>query len=315
MNLDHRDYLDGWRGLAIFFLLVGHFFPIPGINFGAVGVNLFFVLSGLFMSRLLFIQNVSLTTFFRRRIARIFPATFCFLGIVVLVFTISGKPVSWTETTAAALFANNYLSRDARDALMPFGHIWSLSVEEHCYVLLALIALLSRKLFLKAKTLTFVALASSICVAIYYHSLHNLDSSRWMRTEVAGFGVFVSAFLAMYINEQKVTRVHWTICPILIFVGIALHWWSIPMPVRLIFGLSAFALAVNLLDGAPESLKQALSFKPLRWLGVMSFSLYLWQQPFYLAMHWNGMNRLLAVTLSYARFRPFILSRDRHESS
>ncbi|CAH0287860.1 hypothetical protein SRABI118_03981 [Massilia sp. Bi118] len=39
----HIPYLDGWRGLAIVFLLIGHFLPVPGLNFGAIGVSLFFV--------------------------------------------------------------------------------------------------------------------------------------------------------------------------------------------------------------------------------------------------------------------------------
>ena len=69
----HIPYLDGWRGLAVAFLLLGHFFPVDGINFGTVGVHLFFVLSGLLMTRILFVQKVPLALFYQRRIARIFP--------------------------------------------------------------------------------------------------------------------------------------------------------------------------------------------------------------------------------------------------
>ena len=78
MRAVRYDYLDGWRGLAIGILLIGHFFPVPGINLGAVGVNLFFVLSGWLMARLLFVQQVSSASFYRRRISRIFPAHFFF---------------------------------------------------------------------------------------------------------------------------------------------------------------------------------------------------------------------------------------------
>jgi peptidoglycan/LPS O-acetylase OafA/YrhL len=72
----HLDYLDGWRGLAITLLLMGHFHPIPEINFSAAGVNLFFVLSGLLMSKLLFVKAVPIPTFYQRRISRILPAFF-----------------------------------------------------------------------------------------------------------------------------------------------------------------------------------------------------------------------------------------------
>lgn len=79
---NHVGHLDGWRGLAIATLLVGHFFPVPGINFGTVGVNLFFVLSGLLMGRLLFEKQEPISRFYRRRIARIIPAHVAFLLII-----------------------------------------------------------------------------------------------------------------------------------------------------------------------------------------------------------------------------------------
>jgi hypothetical protein len=53
-SVKYIPYLDGWRRLAICFLLLGHFFPVPGINFGTAGVNLFFVLSGFLTARILF---------------------------------------------------------------------------------------------------------------------------------------------------------------------------------------------------------------------------------------------------------------------
>src|SRR5215468_5050609 len=78
----HVPYLDGWRGAAIGSLLVGHFTPLPGIDFGRVGVELFFVLSGRLMADILFVRNFALPAFFRRRISRIWPALVLYvLGI------------------------------------------------------------------------------------------------------------------------------------------------------------------------------------------------------------------------------------------
>ena len=45
-ELNRLDYLDGWRGLAIFFVLISHFYPVPSYNVGRFGVDIFFVLSG-----------------------------------------------------------------------------------------------------------------------------------------------------------------------------------------------------------------------------------------------------------------------------
>ncbi|MER8439084.1 hypothetical protein NKH36_02770 [Mesorhizobium sp. M1312] len=48
-------HLDGWRGLSIVLVLIGHFFPVPGINLGVMGVEFFFVLSGRLMAEILFV--------------------------------------------------------------------------------------------------------------------------------------------------------------------------------------------------------------------------------------------------------------------
>lgn len=293
------DYLDGWRGLAITFLLIGHFFPVPGVNLGAIGVGLFFVLSGLLMSRLLFIQKVPLRTFYQRRISRILPAAFFFIGAVVVTFVGTNKVVGWDEALAAALFVNNYFSWDTRDALMPFGHIWSLSVEEHSYILLALLALLVRKKILGAQRSVAITVVFCCAFSAYYFMRQDIDSSKWLRTEVAGYGIFLSAYLAVVFDKITLPKMPWLIYPLLLLGGIGFHWWSIPTPIRLIFGIGAFALAVNLLGAAPSLIQRILSIRLLRWLGLMSFSLYLWQQPFYLAMHWDGMNRVFAITLSF----------------
>lgn len=120
--------------MAITLLLVGHFFPVPGMNLGRLGVDFFFVLSGLLMSRLLFIKQVPLRLFYQRRIARIFPGYFLFLFIIIGFFFLTGKDINWAESLTAAFFINNYFPGDVGRNSMPFGHIWSLSVEEHTYV-------------------------------------------------------------------------------------------------------------------------------------------------------------------------------------
>jgi len=59
----HIACLDGWRHAAIAAPLLGHFYPVPGLNSGTLGVDLFFVLSGLLMTRILFVQKQPLGIF------------------------------------------------------------------------------------------------------------------------------------------------------------------------------------------------------------------------------------------------------------
>lgn len=301
MHAERLDYLDGWRGLAIAFLLIGHFFPVPGINFGAVGVSLFFVLSGLFMARLLFVQAVPLDRFYTRRITRIFPAAFAFLLAVIAYSLVFSLEINWRETLAAGLFVNNYFPAQPGKGVMPFGHIWSLSVEEHSYILLSLLALAVRRTGLDAVKATGTAAAFCAAMGVWYWLQYRgpqLDHVMWLRTEVSAYGIFLSAGIALLVHGRRAPGLSWWVCPALLASGIALHWWSIPQPVRLILGVGAFAIAVNLLESSSLRIKSLLSFRPLRQLGLWSFSIYLWQQPFYLLVYREGMSRPVALALA-----------------
>jgi peptidoglycan/LPS O-acetylase OafA/YrhL len=78
---ERLDYLDGWRGLAILGVLVSHFSNVPGVHWlGTFGVELFFVLSGFLMSRILFIERMPLGEFFLRRFSRVVPTFVLFVA-------------------------------------------------------------------------------------------------------------------------------------------------------------------------------------------------------------------------------------------
>jgi peptidoglycan/LPS O-acetylase OafA/YrhL len=281
----HLDYLDGWRGIAICLLLLGHFCPIPGINLGAVGVNLFFVLSGLLMTRLLFIQQTPIGSFYRRRISRIVPAHVAFITLVVVSFALTGRDVSGPETIAAALFVNNYVGSSPGHSIMPYGHIWSLSVEEHSYVVLSALAVLARTGLITATAgLGVLSLACALCAVGYgwFSPSPQLQFDQWLHTEVAGYGIFISGFILLLLRGTRPRKWPSIAVPLLTLCGLALHWWSVPLAIQKVFGVGALALAVNLLPSAPPAVQTILAWRPLRYMGLWSFSIYIWQQPFYL---------------------------------
>ena len=285
----HVGHLDGWRGLAIFTLLIGHFFPVPGLNFGAVGVNLFFVLSGLLMGGLLFERQEPIPRFYRRRIARIIPAHIAFLLIISSVYVVLGLPFSLRELLSALFFVNNYVSpvEGPGHAVLPFGHIWSLSVEEHSYVALSLIAIISRKRKISSATgvgLLFVATAG---FALYYQWMNppKLAYSQWLHTEVAAYGLLATALWVSSGRPYSEKLSSTLVAPALLLVGIALHWWSIPLAGQRLLGVGCFAASICVLSVNKGWFSAFLSWAPLRQLGLWSFSVYLWQQPFYLWVH------------------------------
>lgn len=293
----HLPALDGWRGVAISMLLVGHFLPVPGINFGSVGVSFFFVLSGMLMARLLYVQEVPIATFYRRRISRILPAHLSFMVLMVIASISFGLPINLTEIFSATLFINNYLVGHE----MPFGHIWSLAVEEHSYILLSVIAICSR--VWSFPPLLIVLAWASICalMGVIYRSNYEgqLLYQYLLHTEVAGYGIAISAFICVMFQRKGLPSTHFVIVPLLILFGIVLQWWSVPGTLSQVVGIGSLAMAVNLLPKASNYVQKIFANPILRRLGLWSFSLYLWQQPFYVA-YWNKTISLPAAFLATA---------------
>ena len=296
-------YLDGWRGLAITLLLIGHFFPVAGINLGQTGVNLFFVLSGYLMGQLLFIKETPIPVFYRRRISRIVPAHVFFILCILLGFAASGAPIEWRETLAALVFMNNYFTGELGANAMPFGHIWSLSVEEQSYILLSLVALAVRRFRLDARWLVGALAAACAAMGFWYwlhYSGRELTFQKWLHAEVSAYGILASACLLLMFVKGRIPKLPALAYPMLLGAGILVHWWSVPLPIQTTVGVGVLALTINLMPKAPAIVKAVLSFRPLRWIGLWSFSIYLWQQPFYLATHRGVMPAYIAVTLAIA---------------
>jgi len=285
----HVGYLDGWRGIALLFLLIGHFFPGGGINLGHVGVFLFFVLSGYLMSDLLFIKRTPIPLFYKRRVSRIFPALICYVACVVVFCAATARTIAWDEVFGA-LFFLNYPHLNARIEMPSVGHIWSLSIEEHAYVLLSLVAIAARAG--KVKALWLVGALATACVLVTVAMWPDRLADRagifkWLQFEAFGYGLFLSGALLLAFQGKRIPAMPALVYVLVFSAGVLSHWWSIPMPVQLVFGMGLFAVVLQSLKTAPPSIQAMLSWKPLRMLGTWSYSIYLWQQPFFVAQD-NG---------------------------
>lgn len=296
----HLPYLDGWRGMAIVFLLIGHFMPVPGIDLGMVGVDLFFALSGLLMTRILFVQKADLRTFYRRRIARILPSVAVFVLVVTAWHLLVNTRVYWSQVFAAVTFTNNYFIGAPGERTLPLGHIWSLSVEEHSYILLSLLAIISRKYLLRGTSLIGIASGAMALIAMaYWVAALRVDLPRlWMHSEIAAFGIFSSGLVCLFSRHLERIALPTFTVPVLVALGICAHWWSVPYPIRTIVGCGCFALAVNLLDRSSGIFMSSLEWAPLRKLGIWSFSVYIWQQLFYALPHPTLIDQLIGITAS-----------------
>ncbi len=280
----HIDYLDGWRGLAILVVLVAHFGHLESTNIGLFGVELFFVLSGLLMARILYEQRMPIAEFYRRRIARIFPLFYLFVFTILTVEWIRGAHVGWKEALSLSTFTRTYFGYVFNDPF-PVHHLWSLNVEEHCYLLLALIAMSA--LLRRRAALVLITLSMLTFVAIGLHHLLQGHARLYLyNTECAATALLLSAGYRLV--HRRISVPSWT--PVL---ALALTPWfylpttpgatSVELAAQLAVPPFLLAFAVNHLGASPSWFLNLLRARWLRLLGVISYSVYMWQQPLYLS--------------------------------
>jgi peptidoglycan/LPS O-acetylase OafA/YrhL len=283
-NRRRITYLDGWRGISILLVLLGHFFWVPGIHLGTLGVEFFFVLSGRLMAEILFIERFPLKEFFFRRVSRIYPALFAFVLISLFAFQHTRVGFHWLPALSAMTFTYNYvgLSLTWSPALQ---HVWSLCVEEHAYLLLGAIALLAR---MKAVSVPLITGAVSVlaildgAISIYYYRQDYFHV--YWRTDAHISSILMACCIYLTLRpalESGRLRIPSFAPVVAALVGVALNADVFREPIR--FGVAPIFLAFSVatLDYAPPLGLMVLSSRFLVMCGLLSYSLYLWQQPFY----------------------------------
>ena len=305
-------YLDGWRGVAILALLAGHFLGGRFFPAGSLGVEIFFVLSGRLMAQILVVERFPLPDFFVRRFSRIYPAMFM-LALTLLAFNVAG----WAGTTtfadflAACTFTMNYRVV-LFDTYSDLAHLWSVCVEEHCYVLLALICILTRRAWKVTAIVAAViaALAMANGFRLYVGGAGGVHEIYW-RTDVRLASVFAS--FSLYLLTRGACP--WPTLSLVVCTGIGalLFMAEVPLPVRFTVGTLLLAYGVNLLDQVHPWAKGLLSLPMLTRAGIWSYSIYLWQQPFYMAKAEHGAALMLgaAIGISLVSFY-FVETPARH---
>jgi peptidoglycan/LPS O-acetylase OafA/YrhL len=298
-------YLDGWRGLAIVLVLQSHFGLGGG---GRLGVALFFALSGYLMGELLFVKNVPLGRFFKRRFSRIVPTYWLYVAVA---FVAAGA--AWYQTPYAVpadelvstlLFARTYYPADISiwAGKWSIGHFWSLNVEEHSYVYLALLAGAAAVAGVRRTWLLALTTLACLGLNLYYTAYPPGGSSPWFaRSECAALGLIASATLRAFRHEMPALRdgAAW-IAPVTLAVAAVCFSWSAVPLLAITLGPLLLAVSVNYMATAPALMRRALSVAVLRWFGICSFSLYVWQQMAYEAYLNHVLQRQLAGAIGIA---------------
>lgn len=151
MKADNKyvSYLDGFRGYAILLVVISHLYLAP-MDVAFLGVTLFFFVSGLLITKLMIaeynkIGTVKLGEFYIRRLLRLYPALVVMLLLSILVLLINNYQVIWTDIMAGLFYFTNYYlvyfhpPVPDPNYLLVSKILWSLSVEEHFYLLFPLL--------------------------------------------------------------------------------------------------------------------------------------------------------------------------------
>ena len=293
-TIRHRSDIDGLRAVAILPIVLFHA-GVEQLSGGFIGVDIFFVISGFLISGILLRElgagTYSLLDFYRRRVVRILPAL---LGMLLLVLAASLvllmpseiEKLGTASAATAAFVANIYLWKDVNyfaDAAeaRPLLHTWSLGVEEQFYIffppfLFLLFRLLRGHLTLAIAAVTLASLAVSAWAsfrspAIGFYLLPGRVWELGLGTLVA-LGAF-PAVTALWLRQGLALA-----GAALILAGLVLitETATFPFPWAL---LPCVGTALLLAYGESTPVGRALSLAPMRWIGLISYSLYLWHWP------------------------------------
>jgi peptidoglycan/LPS O-acetylase OafA/YrhL len=352
--------LDGWRAVAIFIVLGNHStfaagFPIGLKPFfywffdGGLGVRFFFVISGFLITWLMILEkdkngSVDLRKFYIRRGLRILPVYFAFLGVLAGLQLIGFLKQNWISWVGNLTFTKDFFVGD------PFsGHLWSLSVEEQFYLIWpSIFVLLVRmtKIQLATKILVFVisvvpffrlfgasypgrfgslfgiqspllcfdSLAFGCgCAILYAHKSETIE--RYFKTRpvstVIAAGMLI-LFPQIVTNLEQIQVQNYTLNFVMIEFGNSLQ----------ALGFSILLLHSVVAPG--WGFYRILNWAWIRQIGILSYSLYIWQQLFWRPpenwqlnhVWWMGLWIIplfvIAAISYYGLERPFLKLRNRY---
>jgi peptidoglycan/LPS O-acetylase OafA/YrhL len=262
-------------------------------KFGEVGVEVFFAISGLLIcSRLLEEESrfgkISVKAFYLRRAFRILPAALFYLLVIAILAAFHVIPLLAVDWFGALFFFRNYVMLVEYLHHSPLaihwytGHFWSLSMEEHFYLILpAVLVVFKRKRFW---VLGALALAVTIWRSVRAHLLHSNYQMNF-RTDTHADALLIPAMIALALypfmrNESAKRYIPAWSFPIFVAMEIGLLATRFPF----FFTVQAVLIPLLILSTVlhPKTIPASiLECKPLRWIGWISYSLYLWQQLFF----------------------------------
>lgn len=301
----HRDRkkgyiptLDGWRAVAIAWVLLGHaqqwslgWFSLRStFQTGGHGVELFFALSGfLICTRLLREEtssgSISLKSFYTRRLFRIQPAALTYLAVVVLLGSAGVIALYLRGVFGAALMIRNLWPPPPAPGYWYTAHFWSLAVEEHFYLLLPGFLVLCRRRRLAILSLAIIGLEIWRFIVFAHPALQQFGILIYLRTDVVLDDILLGSLFAVALTRVSFRSLaeRWLrpwvalLYTAAVSTELALHTSRFDHPLL----ISIYPILITATVFHPDTwLGRLLELAPVRFVGRISYSLYLWQELF-----------------------------------
>ena len=306
-----RPMLDGIRAVAVLAVILYHF-GLSWIPGGFLGVDIFFVLSGYLITSLLLTERektggINLPAFWLRRVKRLFPALLIMLVVVALWIGANTPPYELTTRrndliSTLFYYANwNFIATGQGYfaqflTVSPLRHTWSLAIEEQFYLVwpivcgLALFAANGRRKVIGAVCM-FGIVVSALSMTILFDPI---DPSRaYYGTDARVHQLLIGALLAVLMTQltsARLRRFAFIVGPVaaltlLMAFGLlpdqaAAYYQGLSLGLALVTAALVWSVEIS-----PRSiLSRALSWRPVAWIGEISYGLYLWHWPIVIAL-------------------------------
>jgi peptidoglycan/LPS O-acetylase OafA/YrhL len=294
-SVKYRPDVDGLRAVAVLPVVVYHLgLPLHG---GYVGVDIFFTISGFLIGSIILRQTAegkfTFHGFYERRIRRIFPALIAVLLVSTLLayrYMLPTELVDYSRSLVAAAFScsNFYFWQqsgyfDAPAYSKPLLHTWSLAVEEQFYIFLPVLLVMLRRFTPRFVDLSIYLIAAISLGASIYGAYHDPTTTFYL-THTRMWELLCGTILALD-SCPKIRRV-WArhafgiLGMALIGVSVWYYRTSTPFP-GLAALLPCLGAALIILAGCEGTniVGRILSLRPIVFIGLISYSLYLWHWP------------------------------------
>ena len=298
--------LDGFRALSILMVIIAHL-RISNLNsyidLGNLGVRIFFIISAFLISSIIIKQKSKgerwneLKNFYLRRFLRIIPALWLYFFVTIIILKLLNL-FEFSQFWRAFLFIENYHPRSMwTNGQWPFGHIWSLSVEEQFYIIFApLLFYISAKNMLRFLVVV-ILIAPLVRMGFWFFNFPEIMEGSVHRSfetvmDALGFGSLA------YLYREKISNwkyFSYLSNPVIILVIVGMQFLNSSQALVLMgytprfaynalgISLQCILICVLIIKYSSSKYKntfgwEILNHKILVSIGLMSYSIYLWQQ-------------------------------------